>query len=112
MGYGLFLSWADEALFSLGWQSSRDGVSIKIPVPITSLGWCQEGLPAKKKICHTYHEMSSEVIFSLEVNFLKTVQRMPACKMDIKPYMMMTGMVSVLLNLITSSNHRLVKCVR
>ena len=58
MEYSLFLSRADEALFSLGWQSSRDGVSIKIPVSITSLGWRQEGRPAKKKICHIFHEMS------------------------------------------------------
>ena len=49
MGYNLFLSRADEVLFSLGWQSSRDDVSIKIPVSITSLGGCQEGHPAKKK---------------------------------------------------------------
>ena len=39
----VFLSRADEVLFSLGWQSSRDSVSIKILVPITSLGWHQEG---------------------------------------------------------------------
>ena len=38
-----------QVLFTLGWQSSRDGVSIKIQVPITSLGWHQEGHPAKKK---------------------------------------------------------------
>ena len=37
-GYSLFLSRADEALFSIGWQSARDSVLIKIPVPITSLG--------------------------------------------------------------------------
>ena len=30
-GYSYVLR-ADEALISLGWQSSRDGVSIKIPV--------------------------------------------------------------------------------
>ena len=32
-GYSQVLR-ADEALFSLGWQSSRDGVSIKIPVVV------------------------------------------------------------------------------
>ena len=30
-GYGQIIR-ADEALFSLGWQSSRDGASMKIPV--------------------------------------------------------------------------------
>ena len=28
------VSWADEALFSLGWQSPRDGVSIKMLVVV------------------------------------------------------------------------------
>ena len=32
-GYSQVLR-ADEALFSLGWQSSRDGVSIKIQVVV------------------------------------------------------------------------------
>ena len=76
MGYSLFLSLADEALCSLGWQSSRDGVSIKIPVPITSLGWHQEGHPAKKKICYTFHLSSS---FPMHASM----------KMDVKPYLMM-----------------------
>ena len=33
VGYSQILR-ADEALFSLGWQSSRDGVSIKMPVVV------------------------------------------------------------------------------
>ena len=33
VGYSQVLR-ADEALFSLGWQSSRDGVSIKIPTVV------------------------------------------------------------------------------
>ena len=36
----------------LCWQSSRDGVSIKIPVPMTSLGWQQEGHLAYKNLPH------------------------------------------------------------
>ena len=35
--------------------------------------------------------------FSLEVNFLKTVQRMPACKTDVKPKMMMMMMMMMML---------------
>ena len=79
-GYSLFLSRAGEALFSLGWQSPRDGVSIKILVPITSLGWRQEGHPAYKKICLTLHRHHQMII---------PVQRMLACKTDVKPNMMM-----------------------
>ena len=44
--YSLFLSRADEALFSLGWQSSRDGVLIKILVPIRKE--VRKGLRPKK----------------------------------------------------------------
>ena len=58
----VFLSRAGEVLFSLGWQSPRDGVSIKTLVPITLMGWCQEGHPAYKNTASTYHEMTQPKI--------------------------------------------------
>ena len=82
----VFFSRAGEALFSLGWQSPRDGVSIKILVPITSLGWRQEGHPAYKKICLTLHRHHQMII---------PVQRMLACKTDVKPNMMMMMMMMI-----------------
>ena len=42
MGYSQVLR-ADEALFSLGWQSSRDGVSIKINHGVNRAGHVGEG---------------------------------------------------------------------
>ena len=45
------ISWEGESLFSLGWQSPRDGASIKILGPITILGWHQEG-HLVIKFCH------------------------------------------------------------
>ena len=58
----VFPSRASEALFSLGWQSPRDGVSIKTLVRIALMGWCQEGHPAYKNTATTYHEVTTKDI--------------------------------------------------
>ena len=33
------VSWVGELLFIRGWQSSRDGVSMKILIPVNILSW-------------------------------------------------------------------------
>ena len=57
-------------LFSLGWQSPRDGVIIKILVSISILAWHQEGEPVKI-LPHLTNQKDSSVEDSL--NFYKIV---------------------------------------